>query len=208
VTKITIELEDIADKKACAIAIRKLFAALETQHGEREASRMWNRHGEFDLTSPKWTGRFKLQEALRDLPDLEQHDLRLVLEYFAMSKPSKRGLAKELARRNVGLNEKWRAWVAERRGLEAERADTPWPNPPSAPYGPKGTTNWKSMQTRIKNIFRDYPETCAVYAAAPPEIRQDELERLESSEMFSAMNKALGVKPSWRIGRKRKSRGK
>jgi hypothetical protein len=98
-----------------------------------------------------------------------------VLEYYAMAKPSKEGLAKELARRNVSLNKETKEWAALWTKRVREDRKPPWPSQPPAPYGPNGTTDWGTMLTHIKRVFRKHKEACAAFAVAPPEIREEDL---------------------------------
>jgi hypothetical protein len=104
---VSIEIDDIADKKACELAVRKLYTALIDHHGKEEADRLLRLFPR-DLNAAReqayWHPRRTLNRALYVPPYIEPDDERLVLEYYAMEKPSKEGLAKYLARRNVSLN--------------------------------------------------------------------------------------------------------
>lgn len=110
------------------------------------------------------------------------HDARMIFEYYAMAKPSKEGLAKELARKNETLHESWREWLPLDREWQAHRERVaalppprtlrePPPYPPAL-YGPRGTTDWQTMLQHIKRVFRKYKETCATISELPIEKRE------------------------------------
>jgi hypothetical protein len=181
-TKVTIEIEDVTDKKACKLAIRKLYTTFIDHYGREEADQIWflqNRDLNAAREKAYWHPRLTLSRALAALPSMEPGDKRLVLEYYAMEKPSKEGLAKELARRNVSLNNETNEWDAAWHLCAAQNKEPPWPlgQRPPAPYGPTGTTSWQTMLQQIKRVFRKHKEACAAIGAAPPELREDELRR-------------------------------
>lgn len=170
----TIETENIADKRACQIATSKLYTALIDHYGKDVADLIWFLQvRDMDLTREKEP--HTLSRALEALPFMENQDKRLVLEYYAMEKPSKTGLAKELAHSNVVFNKRNKELAAERRLWNAQK-EHPWHL--SVPYGPTGTTSWETMLQQIKRVFRKHKAACAVIGAAPPELRQVELVRV------------------------------
>jgi hypothetical protein len=98
-TRLSIEIEDIADKKACAVAIRQLFTAFIDRHGILEANKLWAQIN-YEDQERKRSPLQVLQDELWECSTFRSFDTRIVLKYFAMQKPSKKGLAKELALRN------------------------------------------------------------------------------------------------------------
>jgi hypothetical protein len=226
VTKISITIEDIADRKACVSAIRRLFTALEEHYGERAAFHIWISNQ--DRQTPKWRAREKLQHAL---VGLESGDQRLIFEYYAMAKPSKEGLARDLAAKNVPLHEKWREWLVAYREwwvqhgeeyrsqaeiIERARGTDSWPpklprlpefpQRPTALFGPRGTTDWRTMHQQIKRVFRMYPDACVAVSEAPIEIRKEELLKAESACSIGVEMQMLGGRPS-RLRKARRTRG-
>jgi hypothetical protein len=190
-TRVSIEIEDIGDRKACVLALRKLFTALEDYYGGKEADNIW-RYNNYDPRAPYWLARFKLNKALSLT---EPDDQRLIFEYYAMAKPSKEGLAKELARRNGPLHDEWREWLSlEDEWLAQRRAPRPPPRPP-APYGPRGTTDWRTMLQHIKRVFRKHRDACIAVEGAPHDLREEELQEIEDSCRVSARLRAAGIKP-------------
>jgi hypothetical protein len=211
-TKVTITIEDMADRKACVIAIRQLFAALEGHHGEREANHIWDSNQ--DHLMPKWQARKKLDHALRGL---EYSDQRLIFEYYGMAKPSKEGLARDLAAKNVSLHEEWHDWLAAWRkwwaqhGAEARRRQEiielargteqwppnlprlpDFPQRPAALFGPRGATDWRTMHQKIKRVFRAYPDACAGVNEAPIETREETRSRVEERCRIDGESRMLG----------------
>src|SRR5262249_36544330 len=116
-TKVTVQIEDVADKKSCVVAIQQLYAKLEEHYGEKAAGRIWDSYHE---ASPKYQARRKLEGALSGL---EYSDQRLIFEYYAMAMPSKEGLAKDLAAKNVLLHEKWREWLTADRQWQVQHGE-------------------------------------------------------------------------------------
>jgi hypothetical protein len=98
-TKVSIEIEDIADKAACVRATRKLFTALADQHGPAAAFDIWLFHS-WDPKADRLRAFLQterdLDQALRSLTPKEQI---LILEYFDR-RVTKRGLGKALAAKN------------------------------------------------------------------------------------------------------------
>jgi hypothetical protein len=74
-------------------------------------------------------------------------DLRLALEYYAMTKPSKQGLAADLAKKNDDLRKK---------GAPLFKL-----------YGPRGTTSVLTMEKQIKRVLKR--EECQKIAEFTPE---------------------------------------
>jgi hypothetical protein len=171
-TKLSIEIADIADQKACMLALRQAFAALEGHYGEKEAENIW-RSGRYDLRSPKWQARFDASEVGARMVGLDfallssglkYDDARLICQYCAMAKPNKEGLARELARRNDTLHEKWREWLKE----------LPPASPmPPAPFGPTGSTSPQTILRHIKRVFQKHQKEYAAIRNAPPEMREE-----------------------------------
>jgi hypothetical protein len=92
--KLTIEIENIDNKCECIAAVRKLYAAVKERHGESEArSILLNTE---DIRSPEWWTRATFDEACYSFSDQE---LRLLLHYYAMPKPNKEKLARDLAKK-------------------------------------------------------------------------------------------------------------
>ena len=120
---------------------------------------------------------------------MEDDDLRLVLEYLAMEKPARKG-SQRAARRNVSLNKEMKGLVQDRRLPQLK------PPRPQAPYGRTGSTDWQTLLTHIKRVFRKHKEACAVLAAAPPDARAKELRQTESFCQKNAYLRALGVRPT------------
>ena len=136
-TKLTIEIEDIGDERACAAAARRLFDALRERHGRTGAYMLWDygRHAEFENACESF------------VPE----ELRLVLEYYAMTKPSKLGLAKDLAQRNESL-------------------------PPTERYGPNGSADEDTMHQQIKRVLRRDKGACRIIGKAAAELREEKLQ--------------------------------
>ena len=151
------------------------------------------------------------------------HDARLILEYYAMAKPSKEGLARELARKNESLREQWREWLPLSREWEAHREQVaalppsrtlpPRPPYPPALYGPRGATDWRAMLQQIKRVFRGYKEACAIISELPTQ-RREELHRaidrdcqimiagaLEEGTGVGGRQKESGTKQTRRVSR-------
>jgi hypothetical protein len=141
--KLTIEIEDIGDERACVAAMKKLLGALREHHGRRRADLLWSSYGD--------PAELKFFRACRHF---SYEELRLVLEYYAMAKPSKLGLAKELARRNETLR-------------------------PKESYGPNGTTDKDTMHQQIKRVFkRGTKEVLRIIGEAAPELREEGLQQI------------------------------
>jgi hypothetical protein len=154
---LTIEIEDLDNAEHCLAAIRKLFGALSERHGRQRTSLAW-----YYLYDYPAVMEFEAACAAF-VPD----ELRLVLEYYAMAKPSKRGLAKELARRNETLR-------------------------PKETYGPNGSTDEDTMHQQIKRIFRRYKGACRFIGMASPELRQEKLQSTDHLLRMEADDWARG----------------
>jgi hypothetical protein len=195
-TRVSIEIEDIGDKKACALALRKLFAALEDHYGGKEADNIW-RYNNSDPRAPWWLPQHKFDKAL-SASLIGPDDQRLIFEYYAMAKPSKEGLAKELARRNGSLQVKWREWLLLEKDWQAKRHASPTmlsPPMPAAPYGPRGATDWQTMLQHIKRVFRKHRDACIAVEGAPLDLREEKLREIEIGCHIRASLRKLGIKP-------------
>jgi hypothetical protein len=195
--KLSIEIEDITDKKACVLAAGKLFTAFIDHHGYEEAFRLMMEKRDLNTERARayWSPRNELGRALSaEQPLMEEDDKRLVLEYFAMKKPSKQGLAKELARKNVLLNKQNKEWIRIYQECWEQYRPPPWPKQPPPPYGSSGSTSADTILQQIKRVFRDRPAACAAIGAAPADVREEELRKAEVSCRMAAMNQALGLR--------------
>ena len=90
-TKLTLDI-DISDKDDCTLGIRRLWTALIDHHSEGVAFELWRKNKDLNEARREASSDFK--DAIREMSYGNQY---LVLRYFAMPKPSKRGLAKMLA---------------------------------------------------------------------------------------------------------------
>jgi hypothetical protein len=148
--KLIIEIADLKDRQACIEATERLYEALVEHQGgivgaELILSEVKYGHG----YSPEAISRRKFANACGRLPD---DDLRLVLEYYAMPKPSKQKLADELAKRNGTL--------------------------PAAEHYGRGSRDPNTMLQQIKRVFRKYKNECAVIDKTSPALRHEELRRV------------------------------
>jgi|SRR5271167_856784 len=96
-TKVSIEIEDIADQDQCLLAVQKLFAAFEEHYGETRAKYFLKNY--YEPARQKTIANFDFAKSAIG----PWEDLRLVLEYYAMPKPTKERLATHLARKNETL---------------------------------------------------------------------------------------------------------
>lgn len=136
--KLTIEIDDLNNRQVCVEAVARLYEALvEYQGGESGAAVIF---------LEAQTEPFPYKRACMSVPN---DDLRLVLEYYAMAKPSKRGLAVELAKRNKTLPEEQRFY--------------------------RGSQEPDTMLQQIKRVFREYKKECAEIGEAPTVWINDEL---------------------------------
>ena len=140
VKKLTIEIEDVGDWHQCIAAIKKLRVALREHHGTRADVLFHDDvYDRAEVAFQKACGHFTPEE------------LRLVLEYYAMVKPSKLGLAKDLARRNESL-------------------------PPTERYGPNGSADEDTMHQQIKRVLRRDEEACRIIGEADLNLRKEKLQ--------------------------------
>jgi hypothetical protein len=169
--KLIIEIEDVRDLEAWEKAIESALQAMRplydlyTRSAERRA---------VILDQLRAQGRFvrRVQRLLHDMlvhlsrdPDKEREeqegkripefifwkmsgaDLRLAVEYYSMPKPSKQGLAADLARKNDDM-----------RKIGADLFKL---------YGPRGTTSALTMEKQIKRVLKR--EECQTIAKFTPE---------------------------------------
>jgi hypothetical protein len=153
--KLTIEIEDIGDRRECIAAVRRLVEAIKERYSLDEARRLW-----LDAAPPPDERRD--QEQFRELARLhtacksfDDNDLRLILEYYAMPKPNKEKLARDLAKKNESLPEWKRYPVKSREGPAA------------------------AILQQIKRAFRFDNEACRIIGEAPEHLRQERLATLE-----------------------------
>ena len=92
--KLTIEIEDLDNGNQCVAAIRKLFGALKDHRGFDDADRLWRYYREAPPADQRERSRLRLA-----CFSFDYDDLRLILEYYAMPKPNKEKLARDLARK-------------------------------------------------------------------------------------------------------------
>jgi hypothetical protein len=155
--KLTIEIDDLKNERACIEAVERLYEALVEHQGGAVGAEYILSYAKYGHGySPEAISRRKFANACGRLPD---DDLRLVLEYYAMSKPSKRGLAVELAKRNASL--------------------------PKEQHYYRGSQDSETMLTQIKRVFRDHKDDCAVIGEGSPASRHEELRRVtEACALF------------------------
>ena len=93
---LTLDLEDTAARE---FAVRRLFTTLVDLCGREEADRIWRSYRDLNVERERayFQEDIKLGNALYKLSEEERF---LVLRYFAMPKPSKRGLATEILAEN------------------------------------------------------------------------------------------------------------
>ena len=148
-TPVVIEIVDVGDKRACVAAIRKLHAALKEHYGEREARNIFYQYQ--DLRSPEWQTRLRFDQACYSFSDQE---LRLILEYYAVPKPNKEKLARDLAKKNETLP------VRER--YQVDSAEDPA----------------AAILQQIKRAYRWDKEAWHIIGEAPDGLRQEKLEHI------------------------------
>jgi hypothetical protein len=148
--KLTIEINDVKNRRACVEAVERLYEALvEHQGGIVGAEHILHEVKYGHGYSAQAAARRKFTNACYQLPN---DDLRVVLEYYAMNNPSKRGLAVELAKRNETL--------------------------PAADHYYRGSREPGTMLQQIKRAFRDHKDNCAIIGAASPALRHEALRRV------------------------------
>jgi hypothetical protein len=147
--KLTIEIENIADRRECITAIRELFGALKDGHGPDEAFRLWRYYNEAPPADRRERSRLRLA-----CMSFGYDDLRLILEFFAMPKPNKEKLARDLAKKNENLPER-------------ERYPVKSAEDPAA-----------AILQQIKRAFRFDREACRIIGEAPEYLRQEKLDEI------------------------------
>jgi hypothetical protein len=150
--KLIIEIEDIGNKGECVAAIRKLFAAVKDRHGREKALRLWL--GDTEGPRPDQRERSRLRCACMSF---DKDDLRLILEYYAMAKPNKEKLSRDLAKKNESLPEEKRY-------------------PVKSAENPAG-----AILQQIKEALRFDGEACRIIGEAPEYLRQEALKGIENN---------------------------
>ena len=152
--KLTIEIEDIGDRRECIAAVRKLVEAIKERYGSEEAFSLW-----MDAAPPpdeRERGRFREKARLHmACKSFDDNDLRLILEYYAMPKPNKEKLARDLAKKNESLPE-WKRYPVKSK------------EDPAA-----------AILQQIKRAFRFDNEACRIIGEVPEHLRQEKLATLE-----------------------------
>jgi hypothetical protein len=147
--KLTIEIADLRDQHSCILAAERMYEAFVEKYGVFVAEYIFSEakygHG-YSL------GAISRRNFARVCGKLPDDDLRVVLEYYAMPKPSKRGLAVELAKRNKTL--------------------------PREKQFYRGTQVSETMLTQIKRVYSRYKNEWAVIGGASPALRHQELTRV------------------------------
>lgn len=157
-TKFTLDI-DMNDRAACELGIRQLWTALIDHRGECEAQDIWRKND--DLNEERRVAWIGEHNEFRDaISALSYENQCLVFRYFAMPKPSKRGLAKMLAAGNYqspGWSPNYYVDVSE-----------------------------ESIKRQLNRVFLDYPEQCRVIGASRPALRQ---EALRHADFICRVNK-------------------
>ena len=177
-TKLTLDI-DISDKDDCTLGIRRLWTALIDHHGEGVAFELWRKNK--DLNEAR---RIAFIEASSDFKDaireMSYGNQCLVLGYFAMPKPSKRGLAKMLAAKlpmsviEIFLNNSAPDRLHQR-----------------VFHGKSGQL--ESILRQINRVFSDYPQQCDVIGATPLALRQEALRYAEMMAGSEAAKRGEGL---------------
>ena len=159
-TGLLIEIKDVGDKAECALALKRLFRALFDHHGVGVFPQL------MQSLDPEGQRRFLLADMTLTsaLLKLSHEEQRLLLAYYAMAKPSKRGLANILAAKNE----------------DGEH------------YGANGTTNPDNLLTQIKRIFRDHPDACRLVGEAHPALRQRVMQFVEYKDWLGTQLHSQG----------------
>jgi hypothetical protein len=163
--KLTIEIEDVGDQRQCIAAIRKLFGAIKDHHGSGAAHDLWFYKNE--APPPDSMDRARLRYACMSF---DHDDLRLIFEYYAMAKPNKEKLARDLAKKNESLR-------------ELERY------PVKSAEDPAG-----AVLQQIKRAFRFDGEACRIIGEAPEYLRQEKLKEIEDFRLSSLRHRKLRKK--------------
>ena len=156
--KLTIEIEDIGDRRECIAAVRKLVEAIKERYGSEEASNLL-----LDAAPPpdereqeRFRERARFHMACKSFDD---NDLRLILEYYAMAKPNKEKLARDLAKKNESLSE-WKRYPVKSK------------EDPAA-----------AILQQIKRAFRFDQEACRIIGEVPEHLRQQRLKEIEKARL-------------------------
>jgi hypothetical protein len=164
--KLVIEIEDAGDVRQCVTAMRKLFGAMKDHHGFEEADRVWRFYRDPPLSDQR--ERARLRAACMSFDD---DDLRLILKYYAMPKPNKEKLARDLAKQNDSLPQEERHPVKSKEDPAA------------------------AILQQIKRAFRFDKEACRIIGEAPEYLRQDKLKEIEGDRrFFSSVLEGLNAK--------------
>jgi hypothetical protein len=157
--KLTIEIEDIGDRRECIAAVRKLVEAIKKHYGSEEASSLL-----LDATPPpdeRERGRFRERARLyMACKSFDDNALRLILEYYAMPKPNKEKLARDLAKKNESLPE-WKRYPVKSK------------EDPAA-----------AILQQIKRAFRFDNEACRIIGEVPEHWRQERLKDIEERRLL------------------------
>jgi hypothetical protein len=152
--KLTIEIEDLNNGNQCVAAIRKLFGALRDHRGFDDANRLWMFYREAPPVDQRERSRLRLA-----CFSFDYDDLRLILEYYAMDRPNKEKLARDLARKNETLPEEKRY-------------------PVKSAEDPAG-----AILQQIKRAFRFDGEACRIIGEAPDYLRREQLKEVEDARL-------------------------
>jgi hypothetical protein len=90
-TRFTLDF-DLSDSDQIETALRQLYTALADQHGEWKAICFLMREGR-DLNAERAANTKKRRALTQAAMEMSARDYDLVLQYYAMECPSKRGLA-------------------------------------------------------------------------------------------------------------------
>jgi hypothetical protein len=135
--KLSVEIEDVRDWHACEKALKLICKTLRKYHREQFAKNIAL------CILGEDEDRWRAEKRFGDACSRFRHaELRLILEYCAMDKPSKQDLAKMLAQRNQSL--------------------------PRVERYARGSTSEKTMLQQIKRVFKGgrYRENCGGFAGA------------------------------------------
>jgi hypothetical protein len=138
---------DIADAAGCESSLRTIFKAMDRLHGTRKTGLIVRDAFAPEPGSPQALAALEFRKVRRGL---KPEDLGLLLAYYEMPRPSKRGLAKKLAQ----INKK---------------------HAPDGPFGPTGSDNPDVMLRQIKRVFSKHSDRLAAIEALDPELRREEI---------------------------------
>jgi hypothetical protein len=159
--RLTIDIEDVTNLDACADALERLYDAIQEHHGHRAAHRLFFAGAAGYLKYSAEDERRRILNSISFAPE----DFRLALEFHAMPRPNKEGLAKDLARKN----------------------ETP---PQFNRYGPRGTTSPTTMLKQITRVLKR--EEIRDVAKLGPAERAEALRVAETFSGINAMMRADG----------------